>query len=102
MIEEARFSSEIEGMPNLYYSTVSDFMKDLEKDIDKYPTHTGELYLELHRGTLTQMHDIKRGNRKAEYALRDAEYFNVLSGVKKDPDADKKLKKLLDNRYGPC
>ncbi len=99
MIEEARFSSEIEGMPNLYYSTVSDFMKDLEKDIDKYPTHTGELYLELHRGTLTQMHDIKRGNRKAEYALRDAEYFNVLSGVKKDPDADKKLKKLLKNQF---
>ena len=99
MISEARFSTGLEGMPNLYNTTVSDFMQDLEKDMDKYPTHTGELYLELHRGTLTQMHEIKRGNRKAEYAMRDAEYFNVVSGVKKDADADKKLKKLLKNQF---
>ena len=99
MIEEARFSSGVDGMPNIYHTTASDFMKMLEKDIDKYPTHTGELYLELHRGTLTQMHEVKRGNRKTELAMRDTEYFNVLSGLKKDPDADKKLKTLLKNQF---
>ncbi len=99
MIEEARFVMDVDGLPNLYNTTVSDFMKDLEKDSDKYTTHTGELYLERHRGTLTQIHDIKRGNRKAEFAMRDAEYFNVVSGMKKDPDSDKKLKTLLKNQF---
>ncbi len=99
MIFEGRFSSDLDGMPNIYPTTVSEFMQDLEKDIDKYPTYSGELYLELHRGTLTQMHDIKRGNRKAEFAMRDTEYFNVVSGAKKDPEADKKLKMLLKNQF---
>lgn len=99
MIEEARFSSDVDGLPNLYNTTVSDFMKDLEKDKEKYPTYTGELYLELHRGTLTQIHEVKRGNRKTELAMRDTEYFNVLSGAKKDPEADRKLKTLLKNQF---
>ncbi|MBQ6809382.1 MAG: alpha-mannosidase [Clostridia bacterium] len=99
MIAEGTFSANIEGLPNIRYTTVSEFMQDLEKDQDKYPTYTGELYLELHRGTLTQMHQIKRNNRKAEFALRDAEYLNVASGAKKDPAADRKLKTLLKNQF---
>lgn len=99
MIEEARFSSDVDGMPNIHNTTVSEFMQELEKDMDKYPIHTGELYLELHRGTLTQIHEVKRGNRKAEFAMRDTEYFNVVSGLKKDPEADRKLKTLLKNQF---
>ena len=50
-------------------------------------TYNGELYLELHRGTLTNQHEIKRNNRKAEFALRDLEYLTVRDAVRKGTEA---------------
>lgn len=99
MIEEARFIKDLDGMPETKYCTASEFMNNVEKTARNLPVYTGELYLELHRGTLTQMHDIKRNNRKAELAMRDTEFFNVVSGEKKDPEADRKLKTLLKNQF---
>ena len=79
--------------------TVSDFMKELEAQKSDLPVYDDELYLEFHRGTLTQMHDVKRMNRKAEYALRNMEYFNVLSGKARHEESDKYLKILLKNQF---
>ena len=70
MIETSLRSSNMEGMPEIVPMTVSDFMKELETQRENLPVYEDELYLELHRGTLTQMHNVKRKNRKAEYALR--------------------------------
>ena len=99
MIETSLRSSNMEGMPEVQSMTVSDFGKELEAQKDDLPVYDDELYLELHRGTLTQMHEIKRKNRKAEYALRDMEYFNVLSGEKRHEMSDKWLKTLLKNQF---
>nr|MCR5042470.1 alpha-mannosidase [Clostridia bacterium] len=99
MIETSLRSSNMDGMPEIVPMTVSGFMKELEQQQDDLPVYNDELYLELHRGTLTQMHDIKRMNRKAEYALRDMEYFNVVSGEKRNPNSDKWLKTLLKNQF---
>ena len=99
MIELARRSSAIEGMPKVEYSTISDFMQKIEASSDRLPEFSGELYLELHRGTLTQMHDIKRNNRKAELALRDMEFVNVYSGAKKSDKTDELYKVLLLNQF---
>ena len=99
MLEKARRIMDIPGLPNSRYTTISDFMKEIEKVGDKLPTYTGELYLELHRGTLTQMHEIKRSNRKAELALRDMDYFNVLAGEGKNARTDAMYKVLLLNQF---
>ncbi len=99
MIETSLRSSSMQGMPEVEPMTVSDFGKELEEMRDGLPVYHDELYLELHRGTLTQMHDIKRKNRKAEYALRDMEYFNVISGKPKHPMSDRLLKTLLKNQF---
>ncbi len=99
MIEAAERISHMDGMPEVESMTVSGFMKELETHKDSLPVYDDELYLELHRGTLTQMHEVKRKNRKAEYALRDMEYFNVLSGKKKNENSDKWLKTLLKNQF---
>jgi len=45
------------------------------------PRWTGELYLELHRGTLTSIAAIKRYNRKVEFALRDAEFAATIAAL---------------------
>ncbi|MBQ4365208.1 MAG: alpha-mannosidase [Clostridia bacterium] len=99
MIETSLRASETEGLPEIESMTISDFGKELEAQKDDLPVYDDELYLELHRGTLTQMHDVKRKNRKAEYALRNMEYFNVLSGQKRNENSDRWLKTLLKNQF---
>lgn len=99
MLEAAERIKSMDGMPEVESMTVSDFMKELEAISDGLPVYDDELYLELHRGTLTQMHEVKRKNRKAEYALRDMEYFNVLSGAPCNESSDKWLKTLLKNQF---
>ncbi len=99
MVETSLRSSNMEGLPEIESMSVSDFMKELEKRKENLPVYRDELYLELHRGTLTQLHEVKRKNRKAEYALHDMEYFNVLSGRPRNPESDKWLKILLKNQF---
>ncbi len=60
------------------HTTVSRFMHKLDKKRENLPKWVGELYLELHRGTLTSIHDIKRSNRLLEIALREYELISVL------------------------
>ena len=99
MLEKARRIMNVPGLANSKYMTISEFMKQIEKVEDKLPVYTGELYLELHRGTLTQMHEIKRSNRKAEFALHDMDYFNVLAGQGKNARTDDLYKTLLTNQF---
>ncbi len=81
MIETAKIVEDMPYMPECKHTTVSNFMKRLEKESKDLNVYDGELYLELHRGTLTQMHDIKRSNRKAEIAIHNAEAVNVHSNL---------------------
>ncbi|MEG1442359.1 MAG: glycoside hydrolase family 38 C-terminal domain-containing protein, partial [Oscillospiraceae bacterium] len=74
----ARRVTDLEGCPKAKYTTVSDFMKDLEASSKNIPLYMGELYLELHRGTLTNQHKIKRNNRKAEILLHNVDFLNSL------------------------
>lgn len=99
MLEDVKRTMGLAGVPEQYYTTVSDFMKGIEKNAVNLPIYSSELYLETHRGTLTQMHDIKRNNRKAEYALRDMEYFNVLTGGVKCSRSDELYDLLLKNQF---
>ncbi len=55
---------------------VIDFFRRLEVESgDRLPTWNSELYLELHRGTYTTQARNKRANRRAEFALHDAEFL---------------------------
>lgn len=99
MLEGIKRVSALEGMPEIEMCTVSKFMHELENDSEYLPVFEGELYLELHRGTLTQMHNVKRKNRKAEFAMRDMEYFNVLSRNHINENSDKWCKTLLKNQF---
>ncbi len=99
MIESARRVSKMDGMPEIEMCSISDFMQELDKTRAQLPTYDGELYLELHRGTLTQMHDVKRKNRLAEFAMRSMEYFNVLASKPANVDSEKWCKILLTNQF---
>ena len=95
MIETARRCEDLYDVPKTYHTTVSDFMHDLEETCVNPNTYRGELYLELHRGTLTNQHEIKYNNRKAEFALRDLEFLTVCESLKKAiPCSAEKTNKL--------
>ncbi len=97
MIETARRCEDLCDVPKTYHTTVSDFMKELEGSCVRPNTYRGELYLELHRGTLTNQHEIKRNNRKAELALRDLEFLTVAESIRKDvPCSTEKTNKLYE------
>ena len=81
MIEMARRCRDLEGCPKAEHTTVSHFMNELERTANNPDTYNGELYLELHRGTLTNQHQIKRNNRLSEIALHNLEYLTVYNAV---------------------
>lgn len=84
MLEMAERLQDLEGCPRSYYTTVGAFMEQLEASLYEPSTYRGELYLENHRGTLTNQHTIKRNNRKAEIAIRNAELLTVMDALDRD------------------
>ena len=104
MIEAAKRCADLNGCPKSEHKLVGEAMKEIERDAVEPDTYAGELYLELHRGTLTNQHVIKRNNRKAEFALRDLEIFTVTDAVKNNKTADSAdiaplYEKLLVNQF---
>ena len=79
MLESAARLKNLEGLPRVELERVSDFMPKAEADARDLPVWVGELYLELHRGTLTTQAKNKLGNRKSEFLLRDAEFFDAVA-----------------------
>lgn len=88
MLEMARRLHDLNGVPRSGYQTVSDFMHQLEASIHAPSIYAGELYLELHRGTLTNQSQIKRNNRDCEIALHDLELVTVMNAVGNGRAAD--------------
>ncbi|MCQ2450352.1 MAG: glycosyl hydrolase-related protein [Clostridia bacterium] len=99
MLESEKIIKDMSGMPKLEQTTVSKFMKRLESTAKNLPVFSGELYLELHRGTLTQMHDIKRTNRLLEKAIHNYELLSVMLGITDGEMLDKAIKTLLVNQF---
>lgn len=103
MIEIARITSDLEGSPKTEYSNMSEFMVGVRDELKSLPRWVGELYLELHRGTLTSIAAIKRFNRKCEFALRDAELAATIASLKGREYPRKALtdtwKRLLLNQF---
>lgn len=89
-IEMGKRLRDVEGMPRSEFLSVSEFMKRLKTSMPEPPVYSGELYLEYHRGTLTNQHQIKRNNRKAEIALHDLEMMTVQKAVRAGIPADGK------------
>ena len=99
MLEFLKRTQGLDGVPVIEPTTISHFMQELEKGRDELPVYDGELYLELHRGTLTQMHQVKKNNRHAEIAMHNLELMNVLSGASMNENRDALYKVILKNQF---
>ncbi len=82
MLENLREMEHFPGLPQARQRSAADFFRDLEeKSGANLPSWNGELYLEYHRGTYTTQARNKRANRKAEFALHDAEFLASLANL---------------------
>lgn len=76
-LEYLRRQHDLEGAPRCRIAHPVDFFKQLEKSAGRLPVYVGELYFQCHRGTYTSQAKTKLGNRRCEYALREAEMWNA-------------------------
>ncbi len=88
MLEKARRMRDFDGFPQLTQEKALHFFEKAVADAKDLPVWVGELYLELHRGTYTTQAKNKRGNRKSEFLLRDAEFFDGITYILKPRRAE--------------
>lgn len=100
-IERGLRQANLEGSPKLRFGAAQDFLDTLPAYADELPVWSGELYLEVHRGTLTTQARTKRNNRLLENRLRQVEYLCSLRSLASYPQAalDRIWKTVLINQF---
>ncbi len=83
MMEIYNRCKDLEGLPRCQMESPVDFFERIDTD-QVENTYYGELYLAWHRGTYTTQAAIKKGVRKAEFALREANYLAGLLRIKEE------------------
>ncbi|WUS95306.1 glycosyl hydrolase-related protein [Streptomyces sp. NBC_00708] len=82
MIAKAARLRSLEGSATVTWETPTDFFTKAEAEYTNPPVWVGELYLELHRATLTSQAKTKQGNRRSEHLLREAELWAATAAVR--------------------
>jgi len=100
-IELGRRLKNLESAPRVSFDTAKNFFRRLNKKKNKLQTWVGELYLELHRGTLTTHGLVKKQNRKLENKLKVVEFLWSCTDLKQYPSSelDASWKTLLINQF---
>ncbi|MFP3463998.1 alpha-mannosidase [Leifsonia sp. SIMBA_070] len=81
MLAQAARKRDLEGSPRVVLSDPQSFFTAAEAELTDPPVWVGEMYLELHRGTLVSQQKTKRGNRHSEALLRQAELWAATASI---------------------
>ncbi|MGV9324214.1 alpha-mannosidase [Streptosporangium sandarakinum] len=82
MVAKAARMRDLEGSAAVVWETPAEFFAKAEAEYPAPPVWVGELYLELHRATLTSQAKTKQGNRRSESLLREAELWAATAAVR--------------------
>lgn len=82
MVAKAARLRDLEGSAQVVWETPQAFFEKAEAEYPEPPVWVGELYLELHRATLTSQAKTKQGNRRSEHLLREAELWAATAAVR--------------------
>lgn len=86
MLAAAHRTASLEGSPRVELSSPQAFFTAAEADYADPPVWSGEMYLQFHRGTYTSQARTKRGNRRSEALLREAELWACTAAVRSGTD----------------
>ena len=81
MLARAHRTADLEGSPRVALESPARFFRAAEAEYADPPVWSGEMYLELHRGTYTSQARTKSGNRRSEHLLREAELWSATAAV---------------------
>jgi alpha-mannosidase len=78
MVQRLALLQDVDGVSRVIFAGPDEYFQAAAARVEavgsaKLPVWRGELYLELHRGTLTSQQQLKKLNRRCEHALHDAE-----------------------------
>ncbi|MFE0462206.1 alpha-mannosidase [Kitasatospora sp. NPDC058965] len=82
MVAKAARLRSLEGSAVVEWEPPAEFFAKAEAEYPNPSVWVGELYLELHRATLTSQAQTKRGNRRSESLLREAELWAATAAVR--------------------
>ncbi|MFJ4918808.1 alpha-mannosidase [Streptomyces sp. NPDC088725] len=82
MVAKAARMRSLEGSATVRWESPAEFFTKAEAEYPNPPVWVGELYLELHRATLTSQARTKQGNRRSEHLLREAELWAATAAVR--------------------
>lgn len=82
MVGTAARLADLEGSPRVRWEHPDAFFERTAAELEHPPVWVGELYLELHRATLTSQHRTKQGNRRTEHLLVEAELWATAAAVR--------------------
>ncbi|MGW7754927.1 alpha-mannosidase [Streptomyces violaceusniger] len=82
MVAKAARMRSLAGAPAIEWEAPADFFAKAEAEYPQPPVWVGELYLELHRATLTSQAQTKRGNRRSESLLTEAELWAATAAAR--------------------
>ncbi|WP_203579930.1 alpha-mannosidase [Microbacterium hibisci] len=83
MVAAARRQADLDGSPRVVLGAPADFYARASTESEELPVWRGEMYLELHRGTLTSQLRTKQGNRRSEELLHEAELWAATAAVRR-------------------
>ncbi len=75
---------DLEGLPRVVVETPAAFFAQALAEYPDAPVWSGELYLELHRGTFTTQAGAKAANRRCEHLMHEAELWAATAAVRAD------------------
>ncbi|XP_046577419.1 alpha-mannosidase 2C1-like [Haliotis rubra] len=81
MLEKLQRMKNLNGLPGIQLSTPETFYESVEKDPTRLCTWVGELYLERHQGTYTSQAQVKKRNRRAEFLLREMDFWTSIAAA---------------------
>ena len=104
MVERCRRMADLDGMARVRIGTVDALFGHIEAELAdgaQAAVWDGELYFELHRGTLTSQAKTKVGNRRCESLLRETELWLAASGQAASyaGELDELWKTVLTNQF---
>jgi alpha-mannosidase len=82
MLERARRFADLEGAPRVTPRTPAAFFRAAEQENPHAPVWRGELDLAAHHGSYTSQARTKRGNRRSEALLHEAELWSATAAVR--------------------
>jgi len=104
MLEYVELNRALPGIPDVVFLRESEYVEKVKESLDKFKSWSGELYVEIHRGTYTTNLKMKELMARAEAALYEAELWSTVAYIagrapNRKSEVDELWRRILFNQF---